>query len=278
MNTPLLDHMVVNVHFDMDGAAQQFSRLGFELTPRGFHTLGSINHLMVFQSDYLELIGLPPGAGVRRPEIASEPLGLTGLVFKTDNVDETFEHLQTLGMAGDPPKSFSRSVVIGGVEEQACFRTVTVRPGVFAPGRVYFCEHQTPELVWYRGWQGHPNGVTATREFIVVANDPEAEAARYASLLSCDVASSGNGSALIDLTGSRLVLLDPARYAERFGALACKHVRRDSIFGGLSLQCTDLSAVREQVEACADICSVLVESDRLVVRVNEYDTLLEFVP
>jgi hypothetical protein len=45
---------VINALFDMDGAAALTSRLGFTLTPRGFHSRGSINHLMVFEGHYLE--------------------------------------------------------------------------------------------------------------------------------------------------------------------------------------------------------------------------------
>ena len=43
-----LDHVVINVRADMDAAVIEFGNLGFTITPRGFHTLGSINHLMIF--------------------------------------------------------------------------------------------------------------------------------------------------------------------------------------------------------------------------------------
>ncbi len=42
-----LDHVVVNVLRRMDEAADLFAALGFRLTPRGHHSLGSINHLMM---------------------------------------------------------------------------------------------------------------------------------------------------------------------------------------------------------------------------------------
>ena len=43
-----LDHLVINVKKEMDEAYKLFSQLGFLLTPRGFHSLGSINHAMMF--------------------------------------------------------------------------------------------------------------------------------------------------------------------------------------------------------------------------------------
>ena len=49
-----LDHIAINVKENMDEAYKLFSELGFRLTPRGYHSLGSINHSMVFTNDYLE--------------------------------------------------------------------------------------------------------------------------------------------------------------------------------------------------------------------------------
>ena len=68
-----LDHTVINVQFDMDRAEGLFRDLGFTLTPRGYHSLGSINHLMMFGTDYLELIGLPPGTKTRARTLPRRP-------------------------------------------------------------------------------------------------------------------------------------------------------------------------------------------------------------
>ena len=46
--SPNLDHVVIDVRDRMDEAARVFARLGFQLTPRGYHTLGSTNHLAMF--------------------------------------------------------------------------------------------------------------------------------------------------------------------------------------------------------------------------------------
>ncbi|MDP7241323.1 MAG: VOC family protein, partial [Rhodospirillales bacterium] len=97
VGTPL-DHAVINVEFEMDRAVPMFEGLGFTVTPRGYHSLGSINHLMIFGTDYLELIGLPAAIEKPRPEIANSPLGINGLVFKAEDVDATYAHLDGLGL------------------------------------------------------------------------------------------------------------------------------------------------------------------------------------
>ena len=59
MAPAVLDHLVVNTRFAIDAAQALFAGLGFTLTPRGYHSLGSVNHLAVFPQGYLELVGLP---------------------------------------------------------------------------------------------------------------------------------------------------------------------------------------------------------------------------
>ena len=81
---PTLDHVVVNVRDRIDAGLETYSRLGFTMTPRGYHTLGSMNHLAILGNEYLELIAAAPGE-TRRAEILTAPFGLNGLVFGTDN-------------------------------------------------------------------------------------------------------------------------------------------------------------------------------------------------
>ena len=177
-----LDHTVINVRFAMDRAAAIFEALGFTLTARGYHSLGSINHLMMFGTDYLELLGLPDPESAERPELSGAPVGLNGLVFKSADVDRTFEHLGALEIAGEPPKAFSRPVELADGPRDAKFRTVAVRPGTFPAGRVYFCEHGTPELVWRPEWQSHANGARRITEMVTVAAAPGEEARKFARL------------------------------------------------------------------------------------------------
>ena len=92
-----LDHIAINVKEKMDEAYNLFSDLGFSLTPRGYHSLGSINHSMVFENNYLELIGNQIGEPINRPELRDAELGINGLVFKSENIEKTqqlvFQHV-----------------------------------------------------------------------------------------------------------------------------------------------------------------------------------------
>ena len=86
MTLPLatLDHVVINARDDMDRAAEIYRRLGFTLTERGYHSLGSMNHLAMFGTDYLELIAIPKGASSGRLDLLTYSAGLNGLVFGSE--------------------------------------------------------------------------------------------------------------------------------------------------------------------------------------------------
>ncbi len=272
-----LDHVVINVLYDMDRAQSLFQQIGFSVTPRGHHSLGSINHLMIFGTDYLELIGLPAGIDNPRPEIVDSPLGLTGLVFKTSDADATFAHLQAIDMAGAPPKAFHRPVSLPDGEQDARFRTVAVKPGVFPAGRVYFCEHATPELVWRPEWQAHANRARRIPEFVIVCEAPDREAERYGRLLGVAPAGGDRHQASIEIVGARLAILSPDRYRERYGSLAAAMDGRPSVFGAVVIETGDVSVIGEVVEALAEPPPATVEPGRVTIRLPAFDSVLEFV-
>src|SRR5579883_251639 len=100
---PKLDHVVIDVRNRMDHAVEVYRSLGFQLTERGYHTLGSINHLAVFDTDYLELLGFDDKAGNVRADILQFPEGMNGLVFTADQPDQLFQHLVAQGVPALEP-------------------------------------------------------------------------------------------------------------------------------------------------------------------------------
>ena len=154
---PQLDHAVINAKYSMDAAETAFAGLGFQLTERGYHTLGSINHLMILESNYVELIGLPGEEGEEqpgRPDIVDAPLGINGLVFRTEDVAATHAHLEDLGLAAAPPKSFSRPVRLADGTREAKFSTAHVAS---FPAAAYIFANITRRI-----WSGARSGSGTT--------------------------------------------------------------------------------------------------------------------
>ena len=273
--TLALDHVVINTLFDMDRAAALMAQLGFTLTPRGYHSLGSINHLMMFEHDYLELIGLPLGTDKLRKDVLESPIGLNGLVFKVSDADATGRALRDSGLAMLEPQSFSRPVTIDGTEHLARFRTVRAAPEMFEAGRVYYCQHFTPELVWHRPWMSHANAVRGLSEIVIVTTNAEADVPRYAKAAQSSPERQGDDWIVVLPGGFRLTLVSPARYRERYGDLAVGSDGRDSFFGAIVLDAPDLKRVGDFASAIPDL-RIEAGQGSLRVQVPFLNTLLEF--
>jgi hypothetical protein len=218
---PILDHAVINVADQLDSASARFRRLGFQLTERGHHSLGSSNHLAIFGENYLELLGYEAGKGRQRADLWQSPLGLSGLVWKSSDAESEFQHLQRQDLDGDPPAAFHRPVTLpDGSVSEAHFRTVRIRPSLVPNGRSFFCQHLTPEAVWQPAWQRHPNGVRNISEFVIVAQDPALSALVYSRLFGAAKVLACPEGAFVLRAGAATVRFASADYAQqRFGPL-----------------------------------------------------------
>jgi len=169
----ILDHAVIGVHDKLDTAADVYRKLGFALTPRGYHTLGSINHLAIFGDNYLELLGFPSEGEKKRADLWSYPPGLNGLALRTTDAATLQRELASAGKPVTEWKDFSRPVEVDGVLKPASFRTFQIGAEVLSNGRFFFCQHNTPELVWRAADQNHPNGVLNISDVFIVSRTPQ---------------------------------------------------------------------------------------------------------
>ncbi|WP_023638278.1 VOC family protein [Musicola paradisiaca] len=257
-----LDHLVLNTHYDTDGAAALFRQLGFTLTPKGHHSLGSVNHLVLLGDSYLELLGLPAEQTPQRQELLAGPRGLDGVVFRSQNIDASAAALQTAGLAIQPVRHFSRPVILNGESHPARFSTVHLAAELFVEGRVYFCQHHTPELVWRDEWRRHANGVTHLSRLVGVTAAPDDAARRFQALGDLDVAFA-------------LEFVTPTAFGERYAELPPPGGGRTSQFTVLRLHGGDRPALARQAEQVPLPCHV--EPQRLLVALPAFNTLLEFV-
>ena len=171
-DSAILDHVVVNVQTRLDAAAAAYGNLGFSLTERGHHTLGTSNHLALFQQDYVELLGVEAGRPNPGWDIVANAVGIQGLAFKTGDADALYRRLTEDRLPVQPPEEFSRPVTLPEGTFDARFRVVGVDPSPLRGVRVFFCQHLTPHLVWRREWQSHANGALGVAHLVVAVADP----------------------------------------------------------------------------------------------------------
>jgi hypothetical protein len=259
--SPVLDHVVIDVRDHIDEAMRCFGSLGFQLTPRGHHTLGSVNHLAMFATDYLELLGFGD-RDAARVEIARFPTGLNGLVFKTTDADLVHRQAATASLPVLPVQAFSRPVALDGTTRDARFRTTRLDPDKISVGRVYFCEHLTPDLVWRPEWQSHPNGASAVARVVVATPDPRRTAKLFDDLFGSDVVAERDGRQVMMAGTAQVELALPNMVAAEFGEAAAEPAGRAEYMAALGIK---VRSLREAAQRLGAVPGVRVETGRLVV-------------
>jgi Glyoxalase-like domain len=272
-----LDHVVINARDDMDHAAGLYRRLGFTLTERGYHSLGSINHLAMFGTDYLELIAVPKGATSGRLDLLDYPFGLNGLVFGSEDSTVTYNELSKAGVPVEPPVEFSRPVKVAGKERDARFRTVRMKAGVVPYGRVYYCHHFTRDLVWRDEWRHHDNGVVAVVRALIVEPDPAGGAQLYADMFGREAVRDIKGGKSVVIGNSRFDILTEAALKAEFGDAAPDAEGRTAYMAGLTFRTLSLHKAARALQD-GRITGVSRIADRLVVPAKQaLNAVLEFV-
>lgn len=167
-----IDHAVILVR-DLDRAHDIYERLGFTLTPRGYHSLGSQNHCIMFARDYLELMAVPkPHPAIQYySDFLAKGEGMGAIALATGNAEAAHAELTRSGIAAEPPLALSRPVEGLG---EARFTLVQLPPGQTPGFRTFLCQHHTRDIVWRPEYQAHAIGATEIAGIAVVAENAAA--------------------------------------------------------------------------------------------------------
>ena len=277
LNNLNLDHIAINVKDKMDEASQLFSELGFTLTPRGYHSLGSINHSMVFKNDYLELIGIPRGQPITRPELKKAEIGINGLVFKSNNIKKTYQHLLNNQLSNIPPRKFSRPVDINGIENEAKFETVSIKDNVFKAGRIYFCDHLTPNLVWIPEYISHQNNVLGTTEITLIDSNPLSILNNFKKIKDKIQIDAYENFTTVRTDDIKISLYDMESFKERYKNFGENLNLRKEMFGSIILNTSSLMFLRKINQFNFQNILKCEDENKIQILLKDYNLILEFI-
>lgn len=241
-----LDHVVIAVR-DLAAAARTWDALGFTLSPPGRHSphLGTANHTLVFETDYLELLGVVAETPVNLPvrEFLARGEGVERLALATPDAERLTASLRAHGLSPMGPLDFGRPVARpDGSHLDARFRTVHWPPEIRPAGvRIFACQQLTREAVWLPELQSHPNGAVGIERVEIVSASPEAAAAEFAAMSGAVARAGERGSEVTwNGGGARLLFLTP----QAFATLRPNAGSPTSGVAGLTLRTRDLAAAR----------------------------------
>lgn len=186
-----LDHVA---HFvpDPEAARKALERLGFTVTPFSEQQhrteadgplvpAGTGNRCVMFRRGYVEFlspIADTPLAAQLNAAIARY-VGVHLVAFGTQDPDGDHARLAAAGFGPLQPVALQRSIGTPEGEDTARFTVVRVPPGTMPEGRIQFCCHRTPQLVWQNRWLTHRNRAVGLRSAILCVDDPDEAADRY---------------------------------------------------------------------------------------------------
>ena len=198
-----IDHAVVMVK-DLDQAAANYKRLGFTVSPRGTHSahMGSGNYTIMFDPDYMELLGVLTPTEHNAPARAfleRSGEGIERIAFTAVDSAEGAEEIRARGYPPIGPTDFERPVTMpNGTISSAKFRTFQW-PTAEAPGgvRIFACQHKTRETVWIPELMQHANGAKRLKQVVIVSPEPARDAAHLSKMIDRDVRNEANGAVAV---------------------------------------------------------------------------------
>lgn len=251
-----LDHVA---HFvpDSDAASAALDKLGFTLTPFSAqsHRLqpdapvvsaGTGNRCVMLHRGYLEFLtptGDTPMADQLRAAI-SRYIGVHLIAFGTGAPEADHARLVKEGFEPMTPVALQRPISTENGEDTARFTVVRVPPGKMIEGRIQFCQHRTPHLLWQGRWTAHRNAVTAFADVLVCVSDSAEAAARYSRYTGLP-ANESKDIWKIATTRGTVIFTDPHTLERALGASAPAL----PWIAGYVLESEDLSKTRAHIAA-----------------------------
>jgi hypothetical protein len=267
-----LDHLA---HFvpDMEGASVALTQLGFTLTPFSpqSHRLkpggplvsaGTGNRCVMLKQGYLEFLtptADTPIANQLRAAI-ERYVGVHLIAFGTSSPEMDRERLATAGFKPLAPVALQREIETPYGCDTARFTVVRVPPGTMAEGRIQYCQHHTPRLVWQARWLEHANGAQALRAVLLCVEDPRQTAQRYARFTGLQP-EQNRGVWRLDTARGTLLFIGAEQCRRLFGLTppALPWI------AGYVLASDDIAASTDRLRG-AQCDSALLDNERLLVR------------
>jgi hypothetical protein len=249
-----IDHAVVVVK-DLDGAAGNWKRLGFTVSPRGTHSakLGSGNYTIMLDPDYIELLGVlaetehnaPARAFLENRGEGIERVALTA-VDSAAGADE----IRARGYDAVGPIDFERPVTMPDGSQSAARFSVFQWPIAAAPAglRIFACQHKTRETVWIPELMQHANGAKRLKQVVVISAEPARDAAHLARMIDGQVRAEPDGGVAVPSGADRadFIFLTRTQLAGRYPAVSLAGLP-DSGGAGLVLATSDIAAAEKAV-------------------------------
>jgi catechol 2,3-dioxygenase-like lactoylglutathione lyase family enzyme len=269
-----IDHLVIRGS-DLDASETAYRKLGFSLTPRGFHAgRGSANHTAPLSGgNYFELLQLPAGGdGDSFPDRE----GLVAIALSPNDSRAIYAELTMLGYQVEPPRDLSRPVDLPEGVREARFLNASFPRVAPAAVRWFACQHFTRDLVWRPEWEAHANGAERLVEAIVVHPSPVQLQATYAELFG-EAVRYERECLVVAFPQDTISFLSPRAFQARFPGIALPAVSSEGWFAAAAFRAASRKRVEDVLSQSAVDFSRTPSGSILVPPSEAAGAVLEFL-
>ena len=224
-----LDHVG---HFvrDVAAASSALSRMGFAPTPVSIQVnhaadgtaspTGTGNVTAMLRHGYIEVLFKTAETPLGREFDAalSSYAGVRLVAFGTDDAAREHHRLSAAHFNTRPLVALRRPVETQNGNEIAAFTVARVAPEDMPEGRIQLLTHHTENAVWQPRWLDHPNAAQGLLDVLMIVEDVEQTAARFARFLGRQVTSNALGS-FIKLDRGGVMFIKAAGAQQWLGAI-----------------------------------------------------------
>jgi hypothetical protein len=164
--------------------------------------MGSGNYTIMFDPDYMELLGVLTPTEHNAPARAyleTRGEGIERVAFTAVDSADGAEEIRARGYPPVGPTDFERPVTMpNGTISAAKFRTFEW-PRAETPGgiRIFACQHKTRETVWIPELMQHANGAKRLKQVVIVSPEPAKDAAHLSKMIDRDPRSEADGAVAV---------------------------------------------------------------------------------
>lgn len=148
-----IDHVIILVR-DLAQAAEIYGRMGFCIAPRMFHPFGTANNLIMFQTNFLELLGIVAPEKLEGPLVAATQAflsvreGASSIAFLSTDAQADHGEFASKGLAPSEVFGFRRAVTLpDGRETTAVVNTVSLPQPQTPLVSMFVCQQHVPEAI-----------------------------------------------------------------------------------------------------------------------------------
>lgn len=199
-----IDHPLVTVR-DHAAALELYRKMGFAPSPVSYHPWGSVTSLMMFPSNFIELIGVDDRSKFGTNSVdgfcfgrqlgqfldrGEEGVSLVALHSKDADADHA--RMVQAGLDSQGRIDFRRRMTLpDGRHDEAVVSLALFIDPELPDASNFICHQHRPELIWVRGWQNHPNGADGILAITYLA-DPKRLEPRWRAIYGDAVRYNGN--------------------------------------------------------------------------------------